>query len=377
MVYYKCWRRDKLENAKKILKNLFLFILLMTITFYVLLKDQDITALITSILSVKKEYLIVGVVCMLVYFSCEAVNIGRTLKALGEKNYFLKNLKYALIGFFFSSITPAASGGQPMQVYFMHKDKIMVANSTLALLINLTCMQIVTISIALISLSFNYGYMNAGLFTFFAIGILLNISALALLFIALFSKKLLDKLICFCVKILRFFKVKNVEAKQEKLEAEIAKYRESAVYVKNHREILFKNLITAYVQFFVYYSISYWVYRSFGLSGYNLIQITTMQSVVFATVSGIPSPGAVGVSEAVFLAIFRAVFPEETISSAMLINRGISFYLFVAFSAIVVMIATLAKKEKGKIDELKSGLNVEEVDPSVIYEIEEDSTEER
>ena len=98
---------------------------------------------------------------MCVYVLCESINIGRTLKALKEKSSFWKNVKYALIGFFFSGITPAASGGQPMQVYYMHKEGISVANSTLALLINLTSMQIVTISTALVSIIFNYGYLNA------------------------------------------------------------------------------------------------------------------------------------------------------------------------------------------------------------------------
>ena len=120
---------------------------------------------------------------MIAYILLEAVNIGRTLKALGEQSKFIKNVKYALIGFFFSSITPAASGGQPMQVYYMHKEKISVANSTLALLINLTSMQIITISFALISLCFNSQYLNTALVIFFIIGISLNIMALALLII--------------------------------------------------------------------------------------------------------------------------------------------------------------------------------------------------
>ena len=64
------------------------------------------------------------------------LDIGRILKTLHAKSNFWKNVKYSLIGFFFSGITPAASGGQPMQVYYMHKDKIPAAHATLTLLIN-------------------------------------------------------------------------------------------------------------------------------------------------------------------------------------------------------------------------------------------------
>ena len=47
---------------------------------------------------------------MFIYFLFETLNLTRTLKELGEKTNFFRNLRYTLIGFFFSSITPAASG---------------------------------------------------------------------------------------------------------------------------------------------------------------------------------------------------------------------------------------------------------------------------
>ena len=335
-----------MEKRRKLIRNFIFFLFLIFLTFYILLKDQDLSVLLDTMINADFKFVLIGIMCMLVYLMCEGINIGRTLKALGEKSNFIKNFKYALIGFFFSSITPAASGGQPMQVYYMHRDKISVANSTLALLINLMCMQIVTISIALISLSFNYGYMTGGLIAFFIIGILLNLSALSLLLIAIFWSKLLDKLVSFSVKVMKFFKVKNIEDKKIKFEKEVEKYKENAIYIKKNKGVLLKNLITAYMQFLVYYSISYWVYRALGLSECNIAEITTMQSVVFATVSGIPSPGAVGVSEGAFISIFKSVFPAKLLNSAMLLNRGINFYLFVMISGMLTVINGLKTKKE-------------------------------
>lgn len=281
---------------------------------------------------------------MAVYISCEAINIGRTLKTLNEKSTFIQNLKYALIGFFFSAITPAASGGQPMQVYYMHKDKIAVSNSTLALLLNLTSMQVVTIGFALISVCFNYKYLNGVLITFFIVGILLNLSALVLLLIAIISKRLSRGIINFVEKILKFFKVRNIEAKKEKLESELEKYHESAVYIKQNKKIIIQLLLTTFVQFFVYYSVTFWTYKALGMNGANILEITSMQSVLFATVSGIPSPGAVGVTEGAFTEIFRNIYPGAMMSSAILLNRGINFYFFVIFSGIVTIINHLKRE---------------------------------
>lgn len=334
-----------MKKTKKILRNLALFLVLIILTFYIILKDQDISEILKVFTSAKKEFVIIAIISMCIYMVCESINIGRTLKALGEKSNFFKNIKYALIGFFFSSITPAASGGQPMQIYYMYKDKISVANSTLALLINLSCVQIVTISVAIISLFFNYQYLNGTLIGFFILGITLNSSALALLLISILSKRMTKGLINIAIKILKFFKVKNIEDKQTKLENELNKYQGSAEYIKNNKKVILKNLLTTYIQFFAYYSISYWVYSSFGLSEHNILEIITMQAVLYATVSGIPSPGAVGVSEGGFIAIFKNVYPKNLLNGAMLLSRGINFYLFVILSSIVVM-ANIVKVKK-------------------------------
>jgi len=154
-----------------------------------------------------------AIIFMAVYLILESVNLGRTLKALGEKSNIFKNFKYALIGFFFSAITPAASGGQPMQIYYMHKDKISVANSTLALLVNLCSFQIITLTFAFISVFLNTSHLNSGLVCFFIIGVSLNMSALALLLIGIFSKKLSAALIRFAEKILKKFCIYKATAK--------------------------------------------------------------------------------------------------------------------------------------------------------------------
>lgn len=337
-----------MKDKKKLLRNLALFTLLIGVTIYILLKDQDFGQMWQILKSVKIEFVLIGLGCILLYVVCEAINIGRTLKSLNEKSSFLRNLKYAFIGYFFSAITPAASGGQPMQIYYMHKDKISISNSTLTLLINLSSMQVITISFALISLIFNYQYMNGVLITFFIIGILLNLSALILLLVGILSKRASNGIIRFALKVMKFFKVKNIDAKKEKLEIELAKYQDNASYIKNNKGLIVRTIITTLIQFTIYYSTTYWTYRALGFSQHNIIEIITMQSVLFATVSGIPSPGAVGVTEGAFIEIFRSVYPENMMSSAVLLNRCISFYFLVLVSCVVTGISYF---KTGKNDE--------------------------
>lgn len=343
-----------MKKKGKMFRNALIFIILIVLTFYILLKDQNPIEILNIIFSARLEFVFMGILCMFIYIILEAQNIGRTLKKLNEKSTFIKNIKYALIGFFFSSVTPAASGGQPMQIYYMYKDGISVSNSTLALLLNLTSMQISTISIALVSLIFNYKYLNKLLIILFIIGILLNSSALILLLIGVFSKRLSQWLIKVAIKILEFFKVKNLETKKEKFETELMKYQEGARYVKKNKILMVKILITTLVQFLVYYSVTYWTYRALGFSENNILKMISIQSILYATVSGIPSPGAVGVTEGAFTEIFRNIYPANVMSSAVLLNRGINFYLLVIVSGIITIINHL-NSEKEDVKEEKDG----------------------
>lgn len=336
---------EKQKKIKKTIANLIIFILLIMLTFTLIFKDQDITQVLEIATKVKAQYIVIAIFAMCIYIAAESVNIGRILKELGEKSKFISNIKYTLIGFFFSSITPAASGGQPMEIYYMHKDGISVANSTLSLLMHLWSFQIVSITMGIISAILHFDVLKSGLIYLFILGIALNSSALALLVIGIFSKKLSAGLINLVVKILKFLKVKNVEQKQERIEKELASYQESAIYIKQHKMLMLKTVLNTTVQLLFYYSVPYWIYRAFGFNTYNLWQVLTLQAVLYATVSGIPSPGSVGVSEGGFLGIFRNIFPETIISSAMLLSRGVNFYLLIVISSIVVIISTLKNKK--------------------------------
>lgn len=340
------------SKVKKTLLNIALFLLLIILTFWLILKDQNTEEIMLAVDKAKKQYLLIGMIAMTIFISCEAINVRRILKGLGEKTTFLKNLKYALIGFFFSAITPAATGGQPMEIYYMHKDGISVANSTLALLVQLMSLQIVNLSVGITSVLFNYEVINnGGLVLLAIIGIILNSGALVLLIIGIFSRRLSKGLINIAVKILKFFRKKNIEELQEKMESELTKYQEDSEYIKKNKRVIIKSVLTTLVQMLVYYTVPFFVYKAYGLNEHCIIRIMSLQALLYTTVSGIPSPGSVGVSEGGFLGIFRNVFPETLINSAMILNRVINFYLLVTVSAVIVIICTLKDKKQEKLEQ--------------------------
>ena len=337
-----------MNKIKKYILNMLLFVFLIWLTFKILFANQDMDELLMIIHSTNKMFLVGSCFAMLIYCMLEALNLMRTLKRLETDTTYFKCLKYAFIGVFFSAITPAASGGQPMQVYYMHKDGLDIGHSSLALLINLTSFQITTILMALISLIFYHSYLSIGLRIFFVIGVGLNIIALALLLISIFSKKLSNGLVNFAIKIMTKLKLKKLDEKTQKLRDSLEKYQVSAKYIRNNVPYILKTIGITIIQMIVYYSIPYYTYRALGLSGDSYIKILCLQAMLYATVSGIPSPGAVGVTEGAFVTLFASIIPNKLLNGAVLLNRGISFYLMAAISSIVVLVSTFFVKKKEK-----------------------------
>ncbi len=170
--------------------------------------------------------------------------------------------------------------------------------------------------------------------------------ALTALVIGIFSRKLSTTLVGVAIRIMRKFKIKKLKDREKALKESLYRYNGSAKYIRGNKNIIIKQFITALIQQLAYYSVPACIYFAFGLGEENFIKLVALQAIVYATVSGIPSPGSVGVTEGAFISIYTSTFTEKYISSAVLLNRGINFYLPVFVCGIVASINIFkAKKE--------------------------------
>lgn len=327
--------------------NAFFFIAFAVLTFYIVLKDNNIEDIIENIKNVNPIFIGIAIISMFIFISCEGINIRRVLKTCGCKITFLQSFKYALVGFFFSSVTPSASGGDPAQLYFMSKDNLPISHSALALLIELSSFQFVSICIAIIGFIYNYDLLmnNIGNIKYLMfLGLIINIIILMFLLVMIFSKKFALKLMGIVCKILKFFKYKKIDEFKDNFTNQIEEYHKCSIYLKNNKLVLCKIILTTTLQLILYHSIPYFVYLSFGLNEVNYITFVFMEAVLYISVSSLPLPGAMGVSEGGFMIMFKMFFPASILSSAMLISRGISFYLFVIISGCLITLFILIDK---------------------------------
>ena len=344
----------KQQNIQKTFKRVFvdvlIFLLLIIATFLLVFKDQDLGEALNAFYSAKFGFVFLGILLMVGYFAIEAWNIYSILKSFGEKLTYAQAFKFTLIGFFFCSVTPGASGGQPIEIYYMSKEKISGAHATLALLIQLCGVQISVIALGVIGIIFSLSYMETSVIWLTLLGLLINGVALAILLICIFSKKLTQRIVDFGIAVLKLFGYKKIEQKRKSINKSLEQYSNGAVYIKSHRKEFWICIGRTTLQMVFYFLIPFCVYKALNLSGTSFIQLFFFQAVLFMATSGLPLPGAIGASEAVFLSLFGAAFGEEMLGGAMLLNRSISFYWFVLITKVVVFINILiikaAKEEK-------------------------------
>ena len=79
------------------------------------------------------------------------------------------------------------------------------------------------------------------------------------------------------------------------------------------------------------------VYYSLGNPPGQLADIMTCQSLLTISVSAVPLPGAEGVTQGGFLQVFNRFYDSSLLTSAMLINRVVSFYIPLALSFLVYL----------------------------------------
>lgn len=330
------------------LKNGGLFALLLGLTFYIILKDNSLSQIMDAVSEIQLSYILLGVAAMAIFLTCEAFNIRRCLKLFGYDASLLTAMKYAAVGFFFSSVTPSASGGQPMQVYYMYKDNIEVSHSTLALLFELLSFETVTVTLAIVGFFYQRDTISASMGNLkylLLIGVGLNLIVMVLLIMAIFSKRAIKKAAAAVVRIVSFFSRSKGEALEQLFIEQIAEYQQSARYFRENKMIFAKTLLTTLVQILSMYSVPFLIYRGFGLGDFNAVEVIALQAVLYVAVSALPLPGALGVSESAFMILFKTLFPTGILSSAMVLSRGISFYLFVLLTGLCVAGLVLIRRK--------------------------------
>lgn len=338
-----------MKKKKYLLNGLFL-IALITGTFYFVLKDQELDLLLHYISEANLGWLLVGLMMMLIFVSFESIIIHYLMKSLSCAMNFIHCLKYSFVGFFVSAITPSATGGQPVQMYYMKSDGVPITESSLVLMIVTIAYKAVLLLLAAVMLVVNSEFVMAhitGIEFIMVFGILVNVVIIGFLFLLVFRQSFAKKMVGNTILWLgRHGIVKNYHSRIKKVLSSMSRYNQSAAYLKLHKKIIFNVFIITTIQRLSLFAITWAIYKAFGLSGVSAFEIITLQLIISLAVDNLPLPGGLGVSEGIFLLFFEEIFTEKYLTAGLLLSRGFNYYAIIIVGGIVTAIAQLTRKKR-------------------------------
>lgn len=337
---------------KKIFVNYFFTALVIAVTVWILISSSKFSIIPHLIAITDGGLLFLAFVCMVLFWFFDALIIKVIVEISDQGIRFWQYMKIALIGQYYSSITPFSGGGQPVaQVYTMKNDyKIPLGLATSVTINKFTIYHIIVTAFALVMAIFKYDFIfeqGAVSKTFIAIGFMINIISTLALLLLCYNSSIVKKV---CLLILRLLhKIKLAKNMNDQIfSRHIEEYRSSLRLFLRDRKALLLTCLYTLIQVIVYFCVTYFVYLSFGLRDASLFDILAVQSLHYMAINYIPTPGNAGASEGGFYLIFGLVFPSGVMIYAIMLWRLIVYYLNLFVGGIVVLIDYLYKQSLKK-----------------------------
>ena len=328
------------RNRRKLIVGSLLLVGILGLVAFFFLRSFPLKSLVSALQAVKPLLLLPGFGLMALFIGFEAIASSRILTALGSPIPARRCCTYSMLGFWCASITPSSSGGQPAQIYAMRQDGVPISLASLTMLLLAVCYQCSMLVCGLISylvLGSLPGSGGAGklLLLGAVINILLTIAMLCLLFLPGLVRSVAETGIQLLCR-LRILKDGGTKARKAAKEG-IDRYAEGAACVRRNPKLLLQVFGLTTLQCLAAAFVPCVVCLALGVVA-NPLHAAATQSVLNLSVAAFPLPGAVGAAEGGFLNLFTPIFGADLVAPALVLCRGISFYLFLPMCALGALI---------------------------------------
>lgn len=328
----------------------------MFLTFYTLFSGKNLPQIGHAVMSMSFWYMVPTIALAIFYVSAEGFMIWYLLHSMkAQKDGFQASslprcIQYSFIGFFYSGITPSATGGQPVQLYYMNKDGNRGSDSTVVLMTVAVTYKFVLVIMGIGILLFWFAPLRNELGKFFPLyflGLSLNVILVVLILgVMLFPKVILKAAMFFERLFIRLKIWKPSEKRESGIRAFIDSYKNAVAWLKGHKWNLFIVIFVTFLQRCSMFVLTYMVYLGFGLEGAGAMKVILLQAAVYIAVDMLPLPGAQGITELMYQAVFVNVFTGAYLIPSMLVSRGINFYFLLIVSLAVVLINKFVSEKR-------------------------------
>lgn len=338
-------------NRKNVISAGF-FCLLVVLTAAAIFRGNDMNTVVAAMTTLDPFYLLAAAITALFFTSAEGIMIWYLLTSLEGRTNLLTCIKYSFVGFFYSGITPSATGGQPMQLYYMQKEGHKVSDSSVVLMTVAVVYKFVLVMIGIGILIFYrtplMGYLGKYIYLYY-LGLFLNTALVVVLLFVMATPNCFKTIILFGEALLKkLHLLKKSGERTEKLIEMADQYHEAVLFLAGHKRKLLFIVLFTFIQRCSVFFLTWLIYRGMGLSGESMLGIMILQASVYIAVDMLPLPGSQGITEIMYKASFGQVFSGAYLPASMCLTRGMNFYFLLIVSAFTAIYCHFQTQRQGK-----------------------------
>lgn len=330
-------------NMKKKAAEGGIFLVIMVLTFYAVFHGQDWYEIGASLKQLSLPHLCMAALMSLFFVSAEGMMIWYLLRTMHcRRSGILRCISYSFIGFFYSGITPSATGGQPVQLYYMKKDGNSLSDSSVVLMTVAIIYKFVLVvmgSFMLIFWSASLKIYLGKFFLLYLLGFALNVILVVVLLAIMVMPDKMRNVIKSAERLLVRIRILKPSVKRkEKIDQFVKGYRDAVYFLGEKKGRILLVIIGTFIQRISVFVLTALIYLGFSQRGTGILTIIMLQASVYIAVDMLPLPGAQGITELMYCMVFRGVFGTAYLMPSLYVTRGINFYFLLIVSLIVVVV---------------------------------------
>lgn len=339
------------SSTKRVLNILFI-LAIFALVLYTGFKGNDPRQIYNELKSIPGSWLLILFIPWVLYMITETISLHLFFSMQGFKVGPINLFKIVIMGNYYSSITPASTGGQPMQIYYLKKCGVPVGISSSILAVHFFIYQLSLLILGAFFWLTNIDFVNHQLgnrIWILYVGFFFNsLTVVAVVLIAI-NGRFMRFVILGTIKLFHKLRlVRNLDRSIAKAHVGIENFENSVRIIRKDSLQLIIQFIITCVQFIFLFSCTSLIYSCFNLSGTSTTEMLTLACLLFISASYTPLPGASGAQEGGFALFYKGIFPSSTLFSALLLWRFFTYYTMLIIGVVLSLIGFKSSADKNK-----------------------------
>ncbi|MDD6175040.1 MAG: lysylphosphatidylglycerol synthase transmembrane domain-containing protein [Firmicutes bacterium] len=331
--------------------NIAIMLLTLVLIVYFMFRESSIDDLARSLSLLNFWWISAACLAMVVNWGMDGYLIYAFTRNSCPAYRFHHGLRTAMVGQYFNSITPFASGGQPMQIYCMSRQGVNAGVAGATMIQKFIVWQSTLTISSFVFLVCRYRFFHAHVSGFMVLalfGFLVQAVVIAFLFLFALNPKLTTTILRGIIWLgTKLHIVRNPEQTSSFIQSQLELFHRESKAILRQKKLMTSTICATVVQYFSTLVVPFCIYRAFGLQGASLFDMLAANSFVSMIVCFFPLPGAAGASEGSFVMLFKMFFQDAScLMPAVLLWRIITYYSAIAFGAPFARISKKSQLEE-------------------------------